>query len=96
VRATCGLPLGAPTLVSAGAIANLLGDLWLDDAPPDAAAALRVPGVRLHLYGKRKARRGRKMGHLSAAGANAAEALDRVLEAYDRFRPATQPSIERG
>jgi 5-(carboxyamino)imidazole ribonucleotide synthase len=96
VRATCGLPLGAPSLVSAGAIANLLGDLWLGDAPPDSAAALRVPGVRLHLYGKRSARRGRKMGHLSAAGANAAEALDRVLDAYDRFRPAGQPAIERG
>jgi 5-(carboxyamino)imidazole ribonucleotide synthase len=96
VRATCALPLGAPTLVSAGAIANLLGDLWLDDAPPDATAALRVPGVRLHLYGKRKARRGRKMGHLSSAGANAGEALDRVLDAYDRFRPAGQPTIERG
>jgi 5-(carboxyamino)imidazole ribonucleotide synthase len=96
VRATCALPLGAPTLVSAGAIANLLGDLWLDAAPPDPAAALRVPGVRVHLYGKAKASPGRKMGHLSAAGANAAESLDRVLDAYDRFRPAGQPTIERG
>jgi 5-(carboxyamino)imidazole ribonucleotide synthase len=96
VRATCALPLGAPTLVSAGAIANLLGDLWLDDSPPDAEGALRVPGVRLHLYGKRKARRGRKMGHISAAGASAAEALDRALDAYDRFRPVGQPAIERG
>ena len=96
VRATCALPLGAPTLVSAGAIANLLGDLWLGEAAPDAPAALAVPSVRLHLYGKRRARHGRKMGHLSAAGTNAAEALDRVLDAYDRYRPAEQPAIERG
>jgi 5-(carboxyamino)imidazole ribonucleotide synthase len=62
---------------------NLLGEVWLD-APggePNFAAALSVPGVRLHLYEKHSARRGRKMGHLSSVGATAEEALQRVLEA---------------
>jgi len=83
VRAVCGLPLGATDVICPGAIHNLLGDLWASDQPPDYAAALGVPGVRLHLYGKADARPGRKMGHLSAVGVTADEALARVRRAYD-------------
>jgi 5-(carboxyamino)imidazole ribonucleotide synthase len=85
VRAVCDLPLGRPTLVSAGAIANLLGDVWLGAEPPATADALAVESARLHLYGKREARAGRKMGHLSAVGQSPDEALDRVLDAYARY-----------
>ena len=84
VRAACNLPLGSTELISPCAIVNLLGDLWLDKEP-DFAAALAIPGVRLHLYEKHTARAGRKMGHLSATGATADEALDRVLEAKKRL-----------
>jgi 5-(carboxyamino)imidazole ribonucleotide synthase len=66
------------------AIANLLGDLWLD-GEPDFSAALSVPGVRLHLYEKHTPRVGRKMGHLSATGTAAEEALGRVMEAKGRL-----------
>jgi 5-(carboxyamino)imidazole ribonucleotide synthase len=95
VRAVCDLPLGAPTPTGAGAIANLLGDLWVAPEPPDPLAALSEPEARLHLYGKREARPGRKMGHLSAIGRSAEEALRRVCDAYDRFKPASLPPIER-
>ena len=95
VRAACGVPLGSPAPVGAGAIANLLGDLWLADRVPDVEAALRLPMVRLHLYGKHEARAGRKMGHLSAVGAQPDEALARVQDAYDAFRPAGVAGIPR-
>ena len=49
-------------------MANLLGDLWRD-GEPDWAAALANPDVKLHLYGKREPRPGRKMGHLTALAA---------------------------
>jgi 5-(carboxyamino)imidazole ribonucleotide synthase len=62
----------------------LLGDLW-EGGEPDVEAALKVPDVRLHLYGKTSARPGRKMGHLSAVGATTEEAKSKVLEARDRF-----------
>ncbi|WP_437652115.1 5-(carboxyamino)imidazole ribonucleotide synthase [Sorangium sp. So ce1182] len=75
VRAVCDLPLGSVEVVRPAAIVNLLGDAWLDGAPPAFEAALEVPGVRLHLYGKRVARPGRKMGHLSATGRTPEEAL---------------------
>ena len=45
------------------------------------AAALALPGVRLHLYGKRAARPGRKMGHLTALAPTVEEARARVLAA---------------
>jgi 5-(carboxyamino)imidazole ribonucleotide synthase len=81
------LPLGDTEILTPAAIVNLLGDVWLD-APggrPDFAAALAVSGVRLHLYEKHAARAGRKMGHLSATGATAEEALARVLDAKARL-----------
>jgi len=80
VRAVCNLPLGSTELTTPAAIVNLLGDVWLK-GQPDFAAALAVPGVRLHLYEKHTPRAGRKMGHLSAVGSSAADALERVLEA---------------
>ncbi len=85
VRAVCNLPLGDPSIIQPAAIANLLGDLWLDEnnqpRVPSFDKALAVPGVRLHLYEKQTPRSGRKMGHLSAVGATPEEAVRRVLEA---------------
>jgi 5-(carboxyamino)imidazole ribonucleotide synthase len=80
VRTTCNLPLGDISLITPAAIVNLLGDIWLA-GNPNFAAALSVPTVRLHLYEKHTPRAGRKMGHLSATGSTAEEALERVLEA---------------
>ena len=85
VRAVCNLPLGDVDVVQPAAIANLLGDLWLDESGKQKEVnfdrALAVRGVRLHLYEKLKPRKGRKMGHLSAVGATSAEAVERVLRA---------------
>ncbi len=65
VRAICDLGLGDPALlVPAVAMSNLLGDLW-QGGDPRWDAALSEPTVSLHLYGKRDARPGRKMGHLT-------------------------------
>jgi 5-(carboxyamino)imidazole ribonucleotide synthase len=80
VRAVCGLPLGSTAPVTPAAMVNLLGDLW-EGGEPDWAAALDIPGVALHLYGKVEARPGRKMGHLTALGSTAAGARDRALQA---------------
>jgi len=82
VRAVCGLPLGSVRPIAPAAIANLLGDLW-SGGTPHYAAALDVPEVRLHLYGKHSARPGRKMGHLSAVADSTDTALERVLQARE-------------
>ncbi|MEG9437976.1 5-(carboxyamino)imidazole ribonucleotide synthase [Edaphobacter sp. HDX4] len=87
VRAVCDLPLGDVSTVQPCAIANLLGDVWLneDGSPrePKFDAALAVPGVRLHLYEKHRPRKGRKMGHLSGVGATPDEAVAAVLRAQE-------------
>ena len=60
VRAICGLPLGSPERHSDAVMKNLIG--------ADVAtwrAALDEPSAKLHLYGKTKARPGRKMGHVT-------------------------------
>jgi 5-(carboxyamino)imidazole ribonucleotide synthase len=83
VRAACNLPLGDTAVLTPTAIVNLLGEVWLEapNGKPDWTVALKVPGVRLHLYEKKEARVGRKMGHLSATGKTRQEALERALEA---------------
>ncbi|MGD9647431.1 MAG: 5-(carboxyamino)imidazole ribonucleotide synthase [Pirellulales bacterium] len=80
LRAICRLPLGSTELLRPAAMANLLGDLW-SDGEPNWGAALAMPDVKLHLYGKATARPGRKMGHLTALADSAAEALRKVLAA---------------
>lgn len=80
LRAICGLPLGDVTRFRSAAMANLLGDLW-ESGEPDWLAACSLAEVKLHLYGKREARRGRKMGHLTALAESPATAIKRVLEA---------------
>lgn len=60
IRAVAGWSLGATDRIAAIEMLNLIGD--------DAAAWARIaaePGAHLHLYGKRDARAGRKMGHVT-------------------------------
>jgi 5-(carboxyamino)imidazole ribonucleotide synthase len=80
VRAICGLPLGSTRQLVPAAMANLLGDCWRQ-GEPDWAGALAMPGVSLHLYGKRDPRPGRKMGHLTAVAATVDEAIAGVSRA---------------
>lgn len=88
IRAVCDLPLGAVDIIKPAAIVNLLGDLWLDGKRPNYDRAMALPGVRVHLYGKRNAFAGRKMGHLSALGASPEEAVHRVQQAEAALKAA--------
>lgn len=80
LRAVCGLPLGSTELLRPAAMVNLLGDLWAGGAPRWEKACA-MPGVALHLYGKKEPRPGRKMGHLTALAKAPDEARRRVLSA---------------
>jgi len=80
VRALCGLPLGDPALMSPVAMLNVMGEMWAGGTP-DWAAVMACDGARLHLYGKKEARPGRKMGHINvlAADSDAAAAAAETL-----------------
>ncbi len=87
VRAICGLPLGSTELRSPAATVNLLGTGEERPArPTGVAAALAVPGVRVHLYDKRRVFERRKMGHVTALGETADEALARARAAAGAIR----------
>ncbi|MDB5171526.1 MAG: purK, partial [Phycisphaerales bacterium] len=88
LRAVCGLPLGSTEQLRPAAMANLLGDLW-KGGEPDWAAASALPDVKLHLYGKAEARRGRKMGHLTALAQTPGEAARLALAARDKLTART-------
>ena len=68
VRALVGEPLGDPSMTcSAVAMVNLLGERWANGEPLFELAAGNS-SAHLHLYGKKNARAGRKMGHLTVTG----------------------------
>ncbi|HET7536145.1 MAG TPA: 5-(carboxyamino)imidazole ribonucleotide synthase [Candidatus Didemnitutus sp.] len=75
VRAICGLPLGAVTLLSPVVMVNILGDAWAK-GEPKWDALLAQPNVRLHLYGKTDPRPGRKMGHFTVTARDAEMAFE--------------------
>ncbi len=84
VRALCGLPLGEPRAHSAAVMVNLLGDLWYEGehySEPDWAKLYAIPNLKLHLYGKHHARPGRKMGHFTVLGEDAAKVQETALAA---------------
>ena len=85
VRTMAGLPLVQPRQHSAAVMLNLLGDLWFAqgdaEQTPPWAAVLALPGAHLHLYGKREAKRGRKMGHLNITAATPETARATALKA---------------
>ncbi|HVQ05873.1 MAG TPA: 5-(carboxyamino)imidazole ribonucleotide synthase [Burkholderiaceae bacterium] len=84
-RAMARLPLPAPRLHSPAVMLNLLGDLWRDDAAPDWAGVLALPGTHLHLYGKTQARSGRKMGHLTVTASTLTVAQAVARDAAQRL-----------
>lgn len=92
VRTMADLPLTQPRLHSPAVMLNLLGDLWFNPASHVSASdtpqrepawhmVLALPGTHLHLYGKREARVGRKMGHLNITAATPEAARAVALQA---------------
>ncbi len=75
VRAVCGLPLGEVTLDSPAVMVNLIGDDFTKaTTDPEIQQFLRQTCAKLHVYGKKSVRPGRKMGHVTflATSADAA------------------------
>jgi 5-(carboxyamino)imidazole ribonucleotide synthase len=79
-RILAALPMGDTSQHVPAVMVNLLGNLWFVHGgavarEPQWARVLAHPRAKLHLYGKREPRRGRKMGHVTCLGATLDEAL---------------------
>ncbi|HSH08744.1 MAG TPA: 5-(carboxyamino)imidazole ribonucleotide synthase [Oceanipulchritudo sp.] len=84
VRAVLGWPLGSTEMVAPAAVmVNLLGFADGPGLPRGLEEALRVPGAHVHVYGKTRSTRGRKMGHVTVVGKNMDEVLIRARQAAD-------------
>ena len=80
-RVICGLPPGDVSLLSPIVMVNLLGDLW----EPDWEVLLSEPNAKLHLYGKKEARPGRKMGHYNVLDSDVEKALATARAIYSKL-----------
>ncbi|MDP3830037.1 MAG: ATP-grasp domain-containing protein, partial [Ignavibacteriaceae bacterium] len=71
IRAVMELPLGSTEMIKPYAVMiNILGKQNGDGILQNYNDILSVDDVHLHLYGKDKSRKGRKMGHFTLLGTN--------------------------
>lgn len=85
VRMLCNLPSGNCNLVTPVVMFNLLGDIW-GDSQPHWETLLAHPDIKLHLYGKKAARPGRKMGHFNVLAADTDSAMQRGSQAFEALK----------
>lgn len=85
VRMLCGLPAGNCDLVNPVVMINLLGDVW-GNTQPKWDTLLAEPNVKLHLYGKKEARAGRKMGHFNVLAADTEAAMTQANRIFDALQ----------
>jgi 5-(carboxyamino)imidazole ribonucleotide synthase len=81
VRTLAKLPLVQPRQHSPSIMLNLMGDIWPEGGVPAWEQVLALPGTHLHLYGKLRAAKGRKMGHLNITGASIEQVRSTALQA---------------
>ena len=82
VRAVLGWPLGSTAMRAPAAVMiNLLGQKSGLGQAQGLANALAVPDAHIHLYGKTLVSPGRKMGHITALGADLTMARERAERA---------------
>ena len=66
IRAILGLPCPIPTMIVPCAVmVNVLGEDTMEETMRVLKRAMLVPGSGIHWYGKKEARKGRKMAHLT-------------------------------
>ena len=80
LRAILSLPLGSTALkVPSAAMLNLIGhSSSMTEITDTINAALGIPGVSVHLYGKSACRAGRKMGHITVVADSDAQLKARL------------------
>ncbi len=88
MRAVLNLPLGSTEMIRSGAMINLLGEPGHsgDAIFEGLKDVMYLPGVHIHLYGKRETKPNRKMGHITVAHKNLEDAKHIAKQVKDRIR----------
>lgn len=84
IRCIMGLPLGSTELVIPTVVINILGDKEHRGIPDYAGIdkSLEIPGVNIHIYGKKETRPYRKMGHVTIID----KEIDKAIEKANRVK----------
>jgi len=85
VRMLCGLPSGNCELKSPVVMINILGDVW-GSSVPHWDKLLSQPNNKLHLYGKKAARLGRKMGHFNVLATSIEQATAIANQSFEDLK----------
>jgi 5-(carboxyamino)imidazole ribonucleotide synthase len=87
LRAVLDLPLSKPELLCPAVMVNILGNEHSSGsyAIKGLRRLLRVPSVKLYVYGKKTSKPGRKLGHITVTGRTVEEALRRAANARNKF-----------
>ena len=90
IRAILGLPLVKPRLMSPVVMTNILGipNYTGEYALTGIDKAFAIPGMKLHLYGKRITKPQRKLGHFTITAESTEEALSRTRRVRKLLRVA--------
>ncbi len=76
IRAVTGMNLGSTKTTSPAAVMiNILGNRTGNADPKGVEIAEKIPGVKVHIYGKLETKPERKMGHITAVADTLEEAL---------------------
>jgi 5-(carboxyamino)imidazole ribonucleotide synthase len=88
LRAVLDLPLGDPSFVQRSAMVNLLGAEGFSGVAryEGLEEILAVPGVHVHLYGKKMTKPFRKMGHVTIVDADLESLKKKVTFVKNNFR----------
>ncbi|MCE9541298.1 5-(carboxyamino)imidazole ribonucleotide synthase [Candidatus Kaiserbacteria bacterium] len=84
IRAITGMPLGDTAMAAPAAVMiNILGERNGPAEPKGVEEAEKIPGVKVHIYGKMETRKQRKMGHITAVADTLDQAKGSALKARD-------------
>ena len=88
IRAITGLPLGDTDLIRPTVMMNLLGEEGKkgNAIVLGAEDALKIDGVKLHLYGKTMTSPRRKMGHLTVTNKDINTAIKNAEDAFSKIK----------
>jgi len=88
LRAILNLPLGSTKILRPGVMVNLLGESGFegDVIYEGLEEVLKIPGVKVHIYGKAQTKPFRKMGHVTATAPLLQEAVDKARKVQELIK----------
>lgn len=86
IRGILGLPLGSAELIRPTVMKNIIGQYSVDKVEVKGLEeAYAIGEVKVHIYGKEKVSKGRKMGHITVTDTTVESALEKARLAHSKI-----------